>query len=416
MTTKTEGGLRPQRIEFVRESSLGVTPQNPDWEYFSDNMQGFNWSPDPGLESRNGLGTPDVVTHFNGPEEHELTVSYDLQRFFVDAQGDPVDPAGDGITRDSNGLLPNSHTVVAREDKTGLKATETVNGSVSRDTRIFTVAIGCQIDTATLSGDPGSAQPIVPTLDYMSQKVRKYQVDQPSGSQQIQFVSSDNSDTTQSVTIENAAGTVRETKQLNGTTSVTTSATFDDVDTVYITDGSGNAATTSGNVTVKENGGVDLCVLYGDDAYGHGEGDSGIPATGTGSHASDIGTAYETIINDTITRGGADLGLEINSVELEVSNNIESREQIGTPRMGQSPGLRDVVLTSAVVGEKESVKTASEALRNVGSDIVWTLTGGTLTVKDARLTDPDEISAEVGQAAMSLNNGFTGEGLEVASS
>jgi hypothetical protein len=400
-----EGGLRAKRIEFAREAVLGEAPSNPDFKRYSDNMTGFGWSPTPGTQEGRGLGDADVTEFFGGPEEHEFTVSYWLQQFPVDATGDALDATGDGILRNSNNQLPASHTVVAREDKDGLAPASTVNGSTSKDTRVFQVGFGCKVDEVVFTGDPGSDQPIIAEVTYVAEKGRRIQIDQPDAATALDVVSTDDADT-MDVVVEDEGAAKTETITLNGTMTVSGATSFDNIDAIWLTDDP------VGDVTISTTGGDDLCVIRGSDYYGTGEGDRGVPVLGNGSHASAIGTSYETILDDSIQRGGSDIAdIELNSVSLTVSNNHDSRTQIGTPRPALSVGNRDVSLSATLVGETESVKMADEALGTAENNIVWTLDGGTLQVDSAALTDPSDIDDEVGQSAMSLDNGFTGKGL-----
>lgn len=404
-----EGALRNQRIEFARENVKGVFPTEPAFEFFSDNMNSVEWSPSPGVQERRGLGGPDISGFFNGPEEHEFTVSYDLQRFVADASGNPVDPAGDGILRDSNNDLPNTHSLLIREENYEVPEDETVDGENGpKDTRLYLVGVGGRVSSVTLSGDPGSQQPITVELSYSFQKVREYQFDQPDTSTDLELVSTDDADTFD-VTLESEDGATNDTVTLAGTSPVLTTETFAGLDAVDLDDDP------QGDVEVRTTGGTTLAVIRGAEFYGHGEGDEGVPALGTnGSHASAIGSTYETILDDTLERPqGTPLAHEINSVEFTVENDLEMREQLGTPRMAISVGNRTVEVAATVVGPTESVKNAEETLGAVSSNVEWSLDGGTLTAVDARLTDFGGVSKSEGEAAMSLDNTFTGETVDV---
>jgi len=427
----TEGGLRDHRIEFAREPAnqkIAYPPDGPSYEFYADTMYDIEWSPSPGLEEFRGLSNADPEDFNKGPEEHTVTVTHPLQRFPVDQNGDPDGAIGDGLTRDSDNKLPNSHTIVDREDKGVVAPESTVNGSTAKATRMYTVGLGARIDDVSLVGDPGSSQPIEVEVTYTLEKGRRYQIDQPSAATDLAIKSTHADDTSQYVRTEsddpNGTGT-SETIQLDGTTEVTTSATdIESIDSIFIVDASDgthqNATYTRGDVKVLEGtGGDELAVIHGWEHYTDDdvEGDSGVPGVGSGSRASAIGSTYETILGDTIERpAGTGLGFELNSVELSVSNNIGSRERTETFRMALSEGDRDTNLTATIVGETESVKNADEALAGVLNNIVWTLSGGTITVDSAALTSPGSILTERGQSAMSLDNEFTGQGLSLSTS
>ena len=402
-----EGSIRNQRAEFVRESQKGVFPTDPTFEAFSDNITSVDWSPTPGVSERRGIGSPDVATFHNGPEEHELTVEYDLQRWVVDGSGDPNDATGDGVLRNANNDLPNTHGVVIREENLDVPASETVNGAASKDTRLYLVGIGGRVSSVTYSGDPGSDQPVTVEVTYTFEKIREYQLDQPGTDDTLDITNNGSSGV--DVTIENENAGTSETNTVAAGTTVTTTATFSDIDAVEL---SGDI---DGDVVVAEStSGDDLVRIRGSNHYGHGEGDEGVPALGSGSHAGAVGTAYETILDDTIERpSGTGLGYEINSVEFTVENELDTREQIGTPRMAISAGNRTVEVSTTLVGPTESVQQANEALGEVGANLVWSLSGGSLQADNARLTDFSGVSKSEGEAAMSLDNTFTGETVTV---
>lgn len=423
--TEEEGGIRPQRVEFVRESTIGEMEADPAWNVYSDNMQTLDWSPTPGTEPRRGLGDIDISEVFTGPEAHEVTVSYDLQQALLSG-GSPLDAAADAIERNSDNSLANTHQMVAREDINQIPASEAW-GSTIRDTRLYLVMLGGFIGTATLTGDPGSDQPVVVELSYTAEKVREYQIDQPTSSEEpvgITFESSDAGDTSQTVTIQGtdtSDANQEEDVSLNGTTVVATSNDYKTIDAVQLD------ASTAGDVTVSINDGTStsptagetLTVLRGSDYFGWagdaGEGNLGIPALGSGSRASALASSYEQILDDTLERpSGTDVAFELNSLEFTCENNLDTRERIGTPRMGISAGGRDVTISATVLGPTESMQSAEQALASRENNLIWTLTNSTIQLDDAVLTDFGGISKEVGQAAMSLDNTFTGQGVTVA--
>lgn len=402
-----EGSIRNQRAEFVRESQKGVFPTDPTFEAFSDNITSVDWSPTPGVSERRGIGSPDVATFHNGPEEHELTVEYDLQRWVIDGNGDPNDATGDGVLRNANNDLPNTHGVVIREENLDVPASETVNGATSKDTRLYLVGIGGRVSSVTYSGDPGSDQPVTVEVTYTFEKIREYQLDQPGTDDTLDITN--NGSSVVDVTVEDEGAVTAEALSIPAGSTYTTTASFDNLDAVEL---SGDI---DGDVVVAEStSGDDLVRIRGSNHYGHGEGDEGVPALGSGSHAGAVGTAYETILDDTIERpSGTGLGYEINSVEFTVENELDTREQIGTPRMAISAGNRTVEVSTTLVGPTESVQQANEALGEVGANLVWSLSGGSLQADNARLTDFSGVSKSEGEAAMSLDNTFTGETVTV---
>lgn len=397
-----EGSIRNQRIEVTRENEPGVFPTDPDLMLFSNNVTSFEWSPTPGVSERRGLGTPDIVDFYNGPEEHEVTVAYDLYRFPVDTNGDPDDPSGDGVVRDANNDLPNTHSFMVREENLGIPASETVDGSTSRDTHLYLVGVGGRISSVTFSGDPGSDQPITCEITYTLEKVREYQIDQPNAETlEIENTGSSEVD----VTVEDDGAATSETLTVSKGSTATTADTFDSLDAVSL------SSDLDGDVIVSETtSGETLAKIRGGEFYGHGEGDLGVPALGAGSRGTEISGSTETIIGDEIERpDGSPIAYELNSVEFTVENEVSTREQVSTPRMGMSVGNRTATVAATVVGPTESVKNAEQALGNRAANVRWTLTSGWLQADTARLTDFGGVSKTEGEAAMSLDNTFTGE-------
>jgi hypothetical protein len=407
-----EGAIRSQRVEFAREARTGTFPTDPAFELYSMNITSLSWSPSPGVNERRGIGGPDIETFHKGPEEHELTVEYDLQRWLTDAAGDPNDAAYDGIARNSNNDLPNTHSVFVREVNEDVPASETVDGygatgyssgaATPKSTYLMLVGVGGRVDDVTLSGDPGSEQPVVVEISYMFEKLREYQVDQPDDS--TLTVHNDSSSGVD-VTLANADASTSETLTVAAGDSATTVATFDELETVALAD------EVDGPVTVVDDGrGEALAIVRGADHYDDIEGDRGTPPLGNGSHADALTQDYETILDDVIERpAGAPIAFEINSVEFSVSNDLDSREQIGTLRMGISAGNRTAETTATVVGPTESVQRADEALGVVGATLRWTLGGGNVQLERATLPDVPGVDKSEGEAAMSLDNTFRGE-------
>lgn len=421
MPAKIESGLTDHRTEFVRENTDAngdpVTPANPAWEAYADVVRTFEWEPPSVHQAQRGLSHVDPTDHHTGPEEHSITVVYDLQRWFEDANGNPADAAYDGIQRDAAGYLPNSHTVVNREDKTGIAESSTVDGtSGSRDSRIYTVGRGCYVDEAALTGDPGDQQPIAVELTYECERARSFKIDQPNASTTLLVTSTSADDTTQTVTIEDEGAATSEDVALSGTSMVETTSSFADIDAIELD------AKTAGDVEVHVSDGTTtpasealLAVLQGTNSHDNdGAYDLGVPATGTGSHAGAVGSNYEKILGDTFARGDGDLAMDVNSFGLTVSNNTER-----TPREDDSAqrihsGTRNVEVSATVLGEAQSHGDIVSTLSNTGADIQWTLDGGSLTVVNARLTEPGSRTYEAEGAVMQLDNTFSGEGLTVA--
>jgi len=218
--TNADSGIRDHRVEFVREDAPGDTPADPDWSRFSDTLEtAFVTEADAQIEAQRGVGDYERQNHFAGPEDSTGSIEYHLQTFFVDGSGNPVDPAGDAMLRASNGGIKNTHTVVDRADH--------------GDTRTYTVARGAFPNVDEVAGDPGSGLPITVTLEYEVREARSFKVAQPSD-ETLDVESTDSADTTQTLTIEDDGANTTEDVDLNGTTTQTTSGSFDSIDAIEL--------------------------------------------------------------------------------------------------------------------------------------------------------------------------------------
>lgn len=395
-----ESGIRGQRLEFVRETTRGVTPTDPTYLLYSDAVQSVSFSPTAAISARGSVGSPDVANFNAGTESHEFTISYDLQRFFVDGGGNPVDAAGDGMERLADGSLPASHTVIARDAAGDL-------GADSGGSRIYTVATGALVNSVELAGDPESGEPIVVTLNYMCEKMRLYQIDQPSAGTTLEVVSSSTADTTQTVTIEDDGAVTSEAFALTGTTPATGSSSFASIDSISID------AETVGDITISD-GTTTLAVIYGSASYNDREGDLGIPPLGSGSHGSAISAAYESILGDTIERPSGTSLLDpacISSVSMTVDNGIEASSCVFTIGKKLNEGMRTIELNATLFSPTGSYDSAVEHLQAVENNIVWTLTGGTVQLNSAAMTSMGSITRDTGMALMTVDNTFQGKSL-----
>lgn len=422
-----ESGLRGHRLEYVRESTVGQVPTDPSFLLFSDNIREVDFEHGASISSQRGLGSPDSQGPFAGTEEGGATITYDLQQksasgnTLLDGSGDPNDAATDGLQRDSDNRIQNTHLVVDRYEQSDLDAGNTVNGSTSRDTRQYWVAKGGYIDEVTLAGDPGDGQPISVELSYEFEKVRHYQIDQPTsgeGDIELWISSTDSSDTSIDVKIESEGGTTADTVTLDGsdgTTDVQSTETFGDVDAiepqselvgnleVYVDDGTGTAA------------GDQIAVIYGQDAYDTGEGDLGVPVLDSGSRGSAFSQAYELYHDDEVEQpDGTTIADNFEGTEFTVANSVDGMNRGGTPRRSLSAGTREVTVDVTVWGETEIQTRVSENLRSATGNVRWTMGGGHVQADsaDPRDTDPDAFTAEDSKVTTSIS--FTGQSVTVS--
>lgn len=412
MPDGSEGAIRPQTVEFARETTTGVFPSSPQLFPYSENITSFSWSPSAGIAARRGLGDPDVSNHFSGPEEHEITVVYDLQAFPVTASGDPAGPDGDALLRTSDNALLNTHAIRVREDNASIPPSQAVNtAGVSKDTRLYLVGVGGYPSGVTYSGDPGSDQTVTAELSYQFEKVRLYQVDQPDseGNLDIENLGSSTVDV-----IVEGDSTSAETVTVQANSTSTTTGSFGSIRGVRIV-GNEGSADVDGDIVVSESSSGDaLAIIRGSDWYGHGEGDLGVPPLDGGTQGAIPASGYETILDDKVERPGTSaLAYEINSVEFSVENDIAAREQVARPVMSMDAGNRNVSVSATIVGATESVESAEQHLGSREQNVLWYLDGGLLQADNAPLTDFSGVDKSAGEAAMSLDNTFTGKGLTV---
>jgi hypothetical protein len=396
MTIAIEAGIRPHRIEFIRETTEGVTPTDPDWERYSDCMGKVTVRPNTNVTERRCIGQADVGEFYKGMEDHEIEIMYDLQRW-IESAGD----AGyDGLIRDADNELQASHSILIREDRS-------TGGALLGGRRTYTVCQGAKPGKVKLTGEPESGNPVEVTITYTCELIRSVQIDQPASGSTVSVVSSNAADTTQTVTVENEDAGSSEDISLNGTTPAAGATSFSDIDSISID------AETVGDVTVSI-GGTDICVIKGSASYEGVEGDLGVPPLGAGSHAASIGTAFEKFLGDTVTWDGGDLADNISTFEIEVDNHVEALPRNDSFRKRIIAGIREVKVRATVFGTSSSHDAILNHLAGTEGDIVWTLTGGTLTGTDARLTEPGDRTIERGQTVMRLNNVFTPKTLAAA--
>lgn len=393
MTIITEGGLLPSRIEYVEEPTQGTTPADPAWEMPSERVEEF----DPGFalnySEDAGLGDVDyqreVIT-----EENELSISYALQRWFLDGTGGLQDMAAYGMVRSAN-RLPASLSVVRRVESGDLnpdyanaplvQPASTIDarynpasasdgsGSTAKVARSYDVLKGVDVGEATLTAERGEST-WMSELTCPAEHGRSYQIDQPPETTDVLVWSSDAGDTDFQVVIEDEGNATSETITLDSTdatTQVLSANSYDNIDVVEILDPNGNVIsedsdTYFGDIRIAINSGTAtspaegewLFVGFGANSYDNTYGDPGIPALGAGSHATPISAAdtrptyykpqnmsVERPVGDAIEHVGG-----VQSVELSFGNNVERTPSVGREQR-QHHGMRGVEMSVTTDGE-----------------------------------------------------------------
>jgi hypothetical protein len=404
-----ESDSLPGRYEWVEEPSPGAVPTDPEWNRFSDVIRTFEMDPGPTLARQDSIGTPDAVDHNQGPEEPEATVEYDLQRFPVDTDDNPVDPSAYGILRDEFNDLLGTLLAVGRREYGG--------GNDGAGVREYSVVRGGGVDSVSPELDPSSEQPILMVLALTARKARSYKIHQPADSVTPEIVSTDDSDTME-ITIESEDASKSETIALDGTTAVTMTTSFSDIDAVWLADNpTGDIRITDGDGTLlvestaegASTQGIAGGLTYSDDDQPV-DGDRGVPPLGSGSHASEIGSSFEHFIGDRFERGGDAVRARINSASWTVENNINTQVLHTTRAPALDAGNRAASVDADTAGPYISHASMMGALQGHQADIEHELSGGIIRFKNATPTDSATRTVEADQAVASISETYSASG------
>ncbi|WP_042662562.1 hypothetical protein [Haloferax sp. ATB1] len=406
MTEPDEGGIRLQRGEFVRETTRGEAPSDPSFEAYSDTIMMYpGWEPEANIEAQRGVGTYRPEDFFAGPEDHSgITIAYHLQRALVDGNGDPVDAITDGIQRDADNRLKNTHTFVGREE-------HNAGGAAGGGKRIFYVGHGGLVASGEIPFATDTALPIENSLTYDFERFMVYVVDQPSGSTTLDVESTDPSDTSQTLTIEDEGAGTTEDVALNGTTTETTTESFPGIDALSLD------AETTGDVIVKDGSGNELARLAGSDSYDQGEGDLGIPALGGGSHAGSVGTPFEHFIDDSIEATTGSLGgtnARIVSSSFSFDNNVDA-DTVGGRFRSLYENEQTLSLDAEVFGPESNAREIEAYLQNKGIDVRWTADSFTMDLTGGTRTSSGEANKEANQGRATISPQFEFADISLAS-
>lgn len=403
-----DSGQLPGRYEWVVEPERGVVPTDPDWNRASDVMRSFEADAGASVARQDGLTTADAVNHNRGMEEPSLSVGYDLQRFPVDANGDPQDPAAYGIRRDEYNRLPGTLLYVARRDYPG--------GNDGGGVREYKVVRGAAVSSVSPTLDPSEENPILMELEHQPVKVRSYLVHQPSALTDLVVSSTSDADT-MDVVIEDEGAATTETVPLSGTTLEQTTAEFDNIDAIWLTDnpeGDVTVAINAGTDTTPEEGTSLLDVTgglnYSDDTQPV-DGDRGIPSLGNGSHSNEIGTSFEHFVGDRFERpAGSPVRPRVNSAGWTVENDIETNALHNTRAPAVDEGSRTVSVEADVGGKFVSHDSMMDALQKDQADLEHELGGGFFTFHNTTPTDDATETREADQGVTSLSETLEASG------
>jgi hypothetical protein len=398
--TLVENALGDIRAEWVEEPAPGEFPSNPAWNRFSDFVLSTpGASTDAQVSSLDDVvGTGDVVDHFRGAEEHSLSIEYLMQRFFLNVDGEEVDPIGYPLTHDY-GAQYTSHSVVTRREAT-------TGGNFGSGLRQYVVARGARPVAGTSPGDPSEADPIALEVEYEAEKVRTYVLHQPDTAISLTLSSTSTEDNFD-VTIESEDATTTETVTLSGTSDVTTTETFSDVDAISLSqEPVGDISVTDGSGTEIVDGGI-----QGRESDGV-EGDRGIPALGGGSHADPIGTDPATFqfLGTESEYGTGAVASRVHALDLSVELDTSREALQGRRRQRIDIGTRTVTVDADTAGEFDTHTQHQRHFRGTQRDLIYRYPTGEVAVKDATLTDVGDIEYEGDSANVITSQTFEGHG------
>lgn len=400
-----EAGIRNTSAYFVREASQGVVPTNPDWLRFSDSIKSLTATPQANIFQRRNIGSPNVQGFHGGSEDHSFGIQYYPQRFLVDGSGAALDAAGDVLLRDADNDLAASHALFVVQDFAA-------GGALSAGRRIYTVGLGGKVATVTLSGEPESGEPIVTDMQYQFEKLRSYVIDQLDADVAVTVESTSTADTTQTVTVEDRGVANSASLALNGTTPVSSGATtFADIEGFFL------SAETEGDVILKKSGGAEIARIYGRNSYQDREGDLGVPALGSGSYESALGSAYTLFVGSTVKwPSGTDLADTVMQLSFTVNNNLEAKPRIDSLRRRIYAGDVSIEVGATIFGEKDTHDKFIKHLQVTEQNLIWTLSNGVITAVGAVCTDPGSREYATSRATMDRGATFTGKSITAVAS
>jgi hypothetical protein len=205
------------------------------------------------------------------------------------------------------------------------------------------------------------------------------------------------------VTIEDDGGTTAETVTVPGGGSVTTTASFGDIDAVELdTD-------TDGDVVVSDGGGTVFLTIKGSDRYPAGEGDLGVPALGNGSHASALNSDFIRFLDDSLSIPNTEDDLEIISGEMSVETGIEANARVGSARQDIYSSSFVYNVTATLAGTRVSVDQTTNYLTEQTGTIEWLAQEGSITFNNVFIQSPGTYTREAENGKLQFDNEFEAE-------
>ena len=403
--TQVESALQNARIEYVEESTEGTTPPDPTWSTFTDYLTELSASPNADREGQMVVGSGDYFDHFRGTEEPEFTTQYYKQQDFVSSGPSENYPAAYVLTYDHNSEYPSFTFEYRRETTDG--------GNDGAGFREYALAQGAKPVGVTLPGDPSASEPVIEELSWQARKFRTYVIHQPSSSTTVDVENTGSNSV--DVTIEDEGAATSETITVAGGSTVTTTATFDNIDVIHAeSEPDGDILVTDGSGTTLLEGG-----LVGS-STDNVEGDRGLPPLGSGSHGSAIGTDPDNYMFAGVDVSGiqwdsGDLSQRVHTLDLNVELDVSREAIAGTRQSTIDIGPRSTQEVSADLGgPHETADLLYEHWSNKSGNFVWSFEDNDLQLTDAEIIDAPDFTRSAGETNYLPSVTLEGEGVSVS--
>lgn len=436
MPTTDQAGIRRTATYWVEEvQSAGgdpQTPTDPAFKLWSKSVQSAGTESSSEYEESLGLGNDVAHTKNRGVESHDISVSYELNRFPEDSAGNVQDPFGYAALRNADNRLQETLTYLQVIERGSLALENTVHyryftdfgnthpgtdpgATAGRASRTEIYGRGGRPDDPELSANPGDSAVIEVDMSLMMGKVRKYQIDQPDSGKYIHVRSTASGDTDVPVDIETTDGATSETittDSTDGTTAVPSANTYDSLRVhvdgafdgtieIYQDDGSGTSTDPEGAP------GELLTYIRGANSYDGIEADRGVPMVGAGSFESEgsLGDALSAL-KTAGSFDGSDAAQQIMGSTVSVSNNLEDLTPAGTLTRDIHAGQREIESNSTVYGEAEGVRSFQDHIEGREGELRLPTTGGDIVMPRVYVSEGGDTEREEGSAVMQVDVTF----------
>lgn len=380
-----DSGLYTGRVEYEREATTGGEPENPEYEFYADDIASVSWDVGVSPDARHGLGTADPVSHENVNEEPTITVTYWLQQAVVDDSDDPKDACADAILRDADNRIHNTHHVRIEESREG---SDPDDPDGADGARVYVIGLGCHPDvTLTEDTDRGL---IEVELTYECEKVREYEIFQPND-EKLTVDMSNTDDAGVTVTLEDDEGEVEEVSMMVNDEE-TTKTDWSSLRAIHLDED------IEGDIIVKNEADEELARIRGGDYYhpsdGTLEGDQGVPAIDDGSLATAINEEYDSFAGATIERGGDVLSYDVSETVLSFENDYGREPRHDSTRTRINEGNRGALSEFDLIGWGASAEFGSEALGGVADDVEITTAKTEWNFQSAVVSEPGDVERD----------------------